>query len=488
MFLVDSHCHLDGLDYESLHKDVDDVLAKAAARDVKFCLAVATTLPGYLHMRDLVGERDNVVFSCGVHPLNQNDPYDVEDLRRLAAEEGVVALGETGLDYYYTPETKVRQQESFIHHIQIGRELNKPVIVHTRDARADTLAILREEKVTDCGGVLHCFTEDRETAGKLLDLGFYISFSGIVTFRNAEQLRDAARYVPLDRLLVETDSPYLAPVPHRGKENQPAMVRDVAEYMAVLKGVAVEELAQATTDNFARLFADNVFWQSLGNNLLYILLTVVPGVTLALLLAVALSENHRVNRWLRTAFFFPMIIPMVSAAALWLFIFMPGLGLLDHYLAKLFGPMNNNWLGRSNSALLALALIGVWKFAGYYMLFFLAGLQSIPASTREAALMEGATRTQVFFKVTLPLLRPTLSFVITTALIYSITQIDHVAVMTRGGPDNATTVLLYYIQNLTWDSHVLGKASAATFLTLAGLFAFSLINLKLLEKGAHYER
>ena len=123
---------------------------------------------------------------------------------------------------------------------------------------------------------------------------------------------------------------------------------------------------------------------------------------------------------------------------------LPGLGLLDHYLAKLFGPMNNNWLGRSNSALLALALIGVWKFAGYYMLFFLAGLQSIPASTREAALMEGATRTQVFFKVTLPLLRPTLSFVITTALIYSITQIDHVAVMTRGGPDNATTVLLYY--------------------------------------------
>ncbi len=208
----------------------------------------------------------------------------------------------------------------------------------------------------------------------------------------------------------------------------------------------------------------------------------------SLQLAVALSENHRVNRWLRTAFFFPMIIPMVSAAALWLFIFMPGLGLLDHYLAKLFGPMNNNWLGRSNSALLALALIGVWKFAGYYMLFFLAGLQSIPASTREAALMEGATRTQVFFKVTLPLLRPTLSFVITTALIYSITQIDHVAVMTRGGPDNATTVLLYYIQNLAWDTHDLGKASAATFLTLAGLFAFSLINLKLLEKGAHYER
>ncbi|ALR78841.1 carbohydrate ABC transporter permease [[Enterobacter] lignolyticus] len=240
--------------------------------------------------------------------------------------------------------------------------------------------------------------------------------------------------------------------------------------------------------NFSRLFADGVFWQSLINNLVYILLTVIPGVTLALLLAVALWENHRVNRWLRTAFFFPMIIPMVSAAALWLFIFMPGMGMLDYYLAKLFGPMNNNWLGRSSSALYALALIGVWKFAGYYMLFFLAGLQSLPASAREAALMEGATPTQVFFKVTLPLLRPTLSFVVTTALIYSITQIDHVAVMTHGGPDNATSVLLYYIQNLAWDTHDLGKASAATFLTLAGLFVFSIVNLKLLERGAYHER
>lgn len=254
MFLVDSHCHLDGLDYENQHADVDDVLAKAAARDVKFCLAVATTLVGYRNMRELIGERENVAYSCGVHPLNQDEEYDVEELRCLAADPAVIAMGETGLDYFYTPETKARQQISFRHHVRIGRELKKPVIVHTRDAREDTLAILREEQVTDCGGVLHCFTEDRETAGKLLDLGFYISFSGIVTFRNAEQLRDAAHYVPLDRLLVETDSPYLAPVPHRGKENQPAYVRDVAEYMAVLKGVSVEELADITTKNFARLF------------------------------------------------------------------------------------------------------------------------------------------------------------------------------------------------------------------------------------------
>nr|WP_230677259.1 sugar ABC transporter permease [Pluralibacter gergoviae] len=241
-------------------------------------------------------------------------------------------------------------------------------------------------------------------------------------------------------------------------------------------------------ENFLRLFADGAFWQSLVNNLIYLLLTVVPGVALALLLAVALWENHRINRWLRTAFFFPMIVPMVSAAAIWLFIFMPGMGMLDYYLAKLFGPLNNNWLGNRDSALYALALIGVWKFAGYYMLFFLAGLQGIPASAREAAMMEGASSTQIFFKVTLPLLRPTLSFVVTTALIYSITQIDHVAVMTHGGPDNATSVLLYYIQNLAWETHDLGKASAATFLTLTGLFAFSFLNLKLLERGAHYER
>ena len=255
MFLVDSHCHLDGLDYQSLHKNIDDVLEKAAAREVKFCLAVATTLEGYQAMRQLVGERDNVAFSCGVHPLNQDKAYPIEELRRLAAEPGVVAMGETGLDYFYTPETKQQQQTSFRYHIQVGRELNKPVIVHTRDARADTLAILKEEQVTDCGGVLHCFTEDKATAATLLDMGFYISFSGILTFRNADALREVARYVPLDRLLIETDSPYLAPVPHRGKENQPAMVRDVAEYMAVLKGVSLEQLATSTTRNFSNLFS-----------------------------------------------------------------------------------------------------------------------------------------------------------------------------------------------------------------------------------------
>ncbi|MEQ4986145.1 metal-dependent hydrolase [Proteus vulgaris] len=254
MFLVDSHCHLDSLDYEKLHENIDDVVEKAQQRDVQYMLAVATTLPGFKNMRELIGKRDNIAFSCGIHPLNLDEGYDVEELTRLAAAPDVVALGETGLDYYYQQENAALQREIFREHIRIGRQVNKPVIVHTRSAREDTLSILKEENVQDCGGVLHCFTEDKETATALLDLGMYISFSGIVTFRNAEQIREAARIVPLDRILVETDSPYLAPVPHRGKENQPAYVRDVAEYMAVLKGVSVEELAQQTTRNFAKLF------------------------------------------------------------------------------------------------------------------------------------------------------------------------------------------------------------------------------------------
>ncbi|WON78360.1 metal-dependent hydrolase [Serratia sp. UGAL515B_01] len=254
MLLVDSHCHLDSLDFEALHHNVDDALVKAKARDVGYVLAVATTLPGYQAMVQLIGQRNDVAFSCGVHPLNLEGGYDYAELRRLAAAEHVVALGETGLDYFYQKDNLPLQQASFREHIRIGRELNKPVIVHTRDAREDTLSILREENAQDCGGVLHCFTEDLPTAKALLDLGFYISFSGIVTFRNAEPLREVARYVPLDRMLVETDSPYLAPVPHRGKENQPAYVRDVAEYLAILKGVSLESLAEATTSNFSRLF------------------------------------------------------------------------------------------------------------------------------------------------------------------------------------------------------------------------------------------
>jgi TatD DNase family protein len=254
MFLVDSHCHLDGLDYASLHTNLADVIDKAERRDVKHCLAVGTTISGFDELSMMTDGFDNISLSCGIHPLNIDDGGNLTDLKRLAQNRRVVALGETGLDYYYRKDNWTVQQRYFIEHIQIGKMLNKPVIVHTREARQDTLAILAAEHAYDCGGVLHCFTEDRATAAKLLDLGFYISFSGIVTFRNAHELRDVARYVPLERMLVETDSPYLAPVPYRGKENQPAYVRDVAEYMAVLKNVEIEEFAQITTDNFSTLF------------------------------------------------------------------------------------------------------------------------------------------------------------------------------------------------------------------------------------------
>ncbi len=164
-------------------------------------------------------------------------------------------MGETGLDYFYSPDNKLTQQQAFAAHIDVARQLNKPLIVHTRDARADTLALLKSHHAEECCGVLHCFTEDWPTAKAALDLGFYISFSGIMTFRNADALREVVKQVPLDRLLIETDSPYLAPVPYRGKTNQPAYVSAVAAAVAQLKDVSVEQLAAVTTDNFFELFS-----------------------------------------------------------------------------------------------------------------------------------------------------------------------------------------------------------------------------------------
>ncbi|WP_457913946.1 metal-dependent hydrolase [Candidatus Gillettellia adelgis] len=257
MLLVDSHCHFDCLDYQRLHKKVDNMLAKAKLHDVGYVLAVSNTLLDYKSMVQFIGVRNDIAFSCGVHPLNLKDRFNYSELRTLAAEEQAIALGETGLDYFYNKHNLDLQKISFRKHIRIARDLNKPVIVHTRNAHSDTLAILREENAQDCGGVLHCFTEDRVTARALLDLGFYISFSGIITFSNAKKVRDVAYYVPLDRMLVETDSPYLAPVPHRGKQNQPAYVRNIAEYIAELKGISLEDFAEATTHNFSCLFNIN---------------------------------------------------------------------------------------------------------------------------------------------------------------------------------------------------------------------------------------
>ena len=255
MFIVDSHCHLDALDYEKLHHNVDDVVEKAKARDVQHLLTIGVTLSRFEKMRDSLAHRTDVSLACGVHPLDLDDePFDYHRLLTLANHPKVVAIGETGLDYYYSIENKALQQSVFAQQIDIAKQLNKPVIVHTRCAREDTLQILADNHAEKCGGVLHCFTENQEMADRALEMGFYISISGIITFKNAEALRDVVRNVPLDRLLVETDSPYLAPVPYRGKENQPAYVREVCEYVATLKGVSVEEFAQITTQNVERLF------------------------------------------------------------------------------------------------------------------------------------------------------------------------------------------------------------------------------------------
>ncbi|MDY4280244.1 MAG: YchF/TatD family DNA exonuclease [[Pasteurella] mairii] len=255
MFIVDSHCHLDALDYENLHRDIADVIAKAQAREVKHVLAVGVTLRRYEQIVDALKSFESVSLSCGVHPLDLDDePFDFERLLRLAADPKVVAIGETGLDYYYSAENKSLQQAVFAQQIDIANQLNKPVIVHTRSAREDTIALLKQHHAEKCGGVLHCFTENWAMAKQALDLGFYISISGIVTFKNAEDLREVVRKIPLDRLLVETDSPYLAPVPYRSKQNQPAYVREVCEYVATLKGVSLEDCAKITTRNFEQLF------------------------------------------------------------------------------------------------------------------------------------------------------------------------------------------------------------------------------------------
>ncbi len=259
MFIIDSHCHLDVLDYENLHQNIDEVIEKAKARDVKHLLTIGVTLSRFEKQRDTLAHRDDVSLACGVHPLDlEDEPFNYDRLLQLAAHPKVVAVGEIGLDYYYSADNKTLQQEVFAQQVQAANVLNKPVIIHTRAAREDTIRILRENDAQKCSGVLHCFTENLEMAKQGLDLGFYISFSGIITFKNAEEIRAVARQVPLDRLLVETDSPYLAPVPYRGKQNQPAYVREVCEYVATLKGVSVEEFAQITTQNFERLFKISV--------------------------------------------------------------------------------------------------------------------------------------------------------------------------------------------------------------------------------------
>jgi len=251
--LVDSHCHIN---FDPLGNEVPDVLTRARDNDVGYFLCVSVNLEDYHEVNALASQYKNVFASVGVHPNEQqgHDP-DESELYDLAKDKNVIAIGETGLDYFRSTGELDWQHNRFRQHIRAANKSSKPLIIHTREAAADTIRIMKEEGAENCGGVMHCFAENWEVAQQALELGFYISFSGIVTFNSAKDLKEVAKLVPEDRMLVETDSPYLAPTPHRGKTNEPAYVKHVAECIAELRGTTYENIAELTTDNFFRLFS-----------------------------------------------------------------------------------------------------------------------------------------------------------------------------------------------------------------------------------------
>lgn len=254
--LVDSHCHLDLLDLEQCGGSLDAVLENAHGAGVEHFLCISVNRRNVATVRSIAASYPQVFASAGIHPNEESGPGEptLDDLLAWGGHPEVVAIGETGLDYFRSEGDLEWQRDRFRRHIRAARETGKPLIIHCRQAAEDTMRLLREENAHEVGGVMHCFAEDLETAKQSMDLGFMISFSGIVTFKNAVELKEVAKEVPLDAMLVETDSPWLAPTPHRGKTNQPAYTRHVAETVASLRGIELEQLATATTDNFFRLF------------------------------------------------------------------------------------------------------------------------------------------------------------------------------------------------------------------------------------------
>lgn len=252
MGLIDSHCHLN---FEPMGDDLDGVLERAKLNNVSHMLCVSVNLEDYPEVLAIARDYPNIFASVGVHPCYEDvrEPT-LDELCELAQDQHVVAIGETGLDYFRVEGDMRWQQARFVRHIEAAIAVDKPLIIHTRKAAEDTMAMLKSHGADQCGAVMHCFAEDWETAKKALDLGFYISFSGIVTFNSAKTLKEVAKQVPLDRILVETDAPYLAPVPMRGKPNQPAFVAHTAQYVADLKGLDIETLSEQTTQNFFKLF------------------------------------------------------------------------------------------------------------------------------------------------------------------------------------------------------------------------------------------
>ena len=256
---VDSHCHLDCIALDEFDNDFAVLIQRCADAGVEHMLCVSIDMHKYPAMLEQARHYPQVSVSTGVHPMaKQAEDVDVDTLLRHAGDDKVVAIGETGLDYYYNKGDRDWQHRRFRTHIQCAVELNKPVIVHTRDAGEDTLNILREENAERCGGVIHCFTETMAFAEKALDLDFMISFSGIITFQNADALREVARQVPDHNLLIETDAPYLAPVPYRGKQNYPAYVKQVAQKLADIRQTSVEHIAGITRENFYRVFNPHI--------------------------------------------------------------------------------------------------------------------------------------------------------------------------------------------------------------------------------------
>ncbi len=254
--LVDSHCHLDRINLDKYDNGLDGAVDAAKARGISHMLCVCISEENKAAVLDIAARFEEISASVGVHPSDvKDDVMSEETLLQWADAPKVVAIGETGLDYYYTGEFAQAQQESFINHLRVAKVRSLPVIVHTREAREDTIALIKTHGCRESAGVLHCFTESWEMAEKALDLNYYISISGIVTFKNATELKEVAKKIPADRLLVETDSPYLAPVPFRGKPNEPKYVREVAEYVAELRGESLESLAEQTSDNYFRLFS-----------------------------------------------------------------------------------------------------------------------------------------------------------------------------------------------------------------------------------------
>ncbi len=249
---IDSHCHLN---FPGLAEDLDAVLANMRANDVSEALCVSVDLASLPQVLELAERHDNLYASVGVHPDYELETEPTQaDLVRLAQHPKVIAIGETGLDYFRLTGDLEWQRERFRTHIRAAKECRKPLIIHTRSAAQDTLRIMAEENAGKIGGVMHCFTENLEVANAAIELGFHISFSGILTFKNATIIKEVAQSIPLEKILIETDSPYLAPTPHRGKTNQPAFVKHVAEEIARLRNITPEEVGTATSQNFKRLF------------------------------------------------------------------------------------------------------------------------------------------------------------------------------------------------------------------------------------------